>query len=205
MKIIGGQFRRRILNSPPGAEKTRPMPARVREAVFNLLRGHVEGEAVFDGFAGSGSIGLEALSRGAARVVFVERDREIAEILRSNIALLGVDDRAEVIGGDALGVAAAARCPDPAHLIFFDPPYPLMQDPERRRQVLEQFGQLIQKLDDTGYAVLRTPWPLVDRIESEDEEAPARFEDVDLHIAGALGPETHAYTTMACHLYMRER
>jgi len=173
LRIIGGDFKRRRLHTPPDAETTRPMPDRVRQSLFNLLRGHTEGVEVFDGFAGTGSLGFEALSRGASGVVFVERDRKIAELIERSAADLGVADRCEIAKGDALGGAALARCPDGVHLVFFDPPYPLVRDPSQWPRVREQFGRLIGKLDETGYAVLRTPWPF---LHAEDggivEEAP---------------------------------
>lgn len=165
MRIISGEFKGRKLHTPPDGEKTRPIPDRVKTALFNLLRGHYEGETVFDGFAGTGAIGLEAASRGAARVVLVERDREIAAICRANIEHLGAS-ACELVEADALGPAALARCPAPVHLIFFDPPYPLVRDPDGWARVRAQFARLIDKLDDTGFAVLRTPWPFTRRIDA---------------------------------------
>lgn len=199
MRIIGGQFKRRKLTPPPDARVSRPMPDRVKEAVFNLLRGHFEGQDVFEAFAGVGTIGLEAVSRGARRVVMVEKSRPIAEILRTNAQELGLDDdHAEIVCGDALGSTALARCPSGVHIVFFDPPYPLVADPARRPRTLAQLGALIEKLDETGYAVLRTPWPL-----PEDPEQPDGPQ-TDLALPGAVGPETHVYGTMAIHLYMRD-
>lgn len=161
MRIIGGEFKRRRLHSPKDASTTRPMPDQVRQAVFNLLRGHFEGEAVLDAYAGTGAIGLEAVSRGAKRVVLIEKNRHIARLIEKNIQELGCADRAELVIGDALGPAALMRCPDPVHIIFLDPPYPLVRDPEGWGRFVAQFEHLIEKLDDTGYAVLRTPWPFV--------------------------------------------
>ncbi len=160
MRIIAGEFRSRKLHTPKDADTTRPIPDRVKESIFQLLRGHYEGVEVFDGFAGTGAQGLEALSRGAKRCVFVERDREIAKILQRNIDELGVRDRADLIIGDVLGPGALARCPRPAHLIFMDPPYPLVEDPVGWKRVKVQFERLIQNLDD-GFAILRTPWPFM--------------------------------------------
>jgi 16S rRNA (guanine966-N2)-methyltransferase len=168
MRIIAGTHRRRVLETPPDASVTRPMPDMVREALFNLLRGHTEGAAVFDAFAGTGAVGLEALSRGAARCVFVERDRAIGAMLQRNIDSLGMGDRAEVIVGDALGIGALARCPRPVHLVFFDPPYPLVRSAPTWARVREQFARCIALLDDTGYAMLRTPWPF-----EHEENSPA--------------------------------
>lgn len=187
MRIIGGQFKRRVLESPPDDAPSRPMPDRVKEALCNILRGHFEGATVFEAFAGVGTMGLEAASRGAARVVMVEKDKRVAAALRRNIDALAIAERCEVVVGDALGAGALARCPAPVHLIFFDPPYALMREPERRRRVLEQFARAGARLDPEGFAILRAPWPL---------------EGVDLAIPGARGPETHVYASMALHLYM---
>ncbi|VAX38975.1 16S rRNA (guanine(966)-N(2))-methyltransferase [hydrothermal vent metagenome] len=161
LRIIGGELKRRRLHTPPDAETTRPMPDRVRLSLFNLLRGHFEGVEVFDGFAGTGAIGFEALSRGASGVVFVERERKIAALIERSAEELGVADRCEIAASDALGAGALARCPEGVHLVFFDPPYPLVQDPAQWPRVREQFSRLIGKLDETGYAVLRTPWPFL--------------------------------------------
>ncbi|MCC7388358.1 MAG: RsmD family RNA methyltransferase [Phycisphaerales bacterium] len=226
LRIIGGDLKRRLIHTPPDATITRPMPDRVRQSIFNLLRGHTEGVEVFDAFAGTGCMGFEALSRGATGVVFVERERSITKLIERSAEELGVADRIEIASADALGGAALARCPEGVHLIFFDPPYPLVRDPAQWPRVREQLGRLIGKLDDTGYALLRTPWPFLHAEEGEAEEgrpAPRRFRDeeveeidldeaspkapmhpVDLAIPGALGPETHGYGSMAVHLYMRD-
>lgn len=161
MRIIAGEFRHRVLEGPGDSEVTRPIPDRVKESLFALLRGHCEDAAVFDAFAGVGSIGLECLSRGAARVVMVEQDRRIADILRRNVEALGAADRCDVVTGDALGPGALARAPRPLHLAFFDPPYPLVQDPVGFMRVMAQVARAVALLDDTGFVVLRTPWPLV--------------------------------------------
>jgi 16S rRNA (guanine(966)-N(2))-methyltransferase RsmD len=231
MRIIAGEFRSRRLFTPADGLTTRPMPDRVRESLFGILRGHTEGAAVFDAFAGTGSIGLEAISRGASRCVFVERDRDSVEILRRNIASLGVEDRCEVVHGDALGAGALARCPRPVHLVFMDPPYDLVRQPAGWRRVKAQFEQLVARLDESGFAVLRTPWPFRHRPaddtvtpapppKSRGRGKPGRGEEeevviveargdrghaVDLAMEGAIGPETHVYHTTALHLYMRER
>src|SRR5215475_7819068 len=103
MRIIAGEFRSRRLLTPKDDAVTRPIPDRVKESLFGLLRGHCEGAQVFDGFAGTGALGLEAISRGAGRCVFVEKDKGAAELLRRNIEALGAGDRCELILGDALG------------------------------------------------------------------------------------------------------
>ncbi len=173
------------------------MPDHVRESVFNLLRGHTEDQPVVDVFAGTGSVGLEALSRGAGRCVFIERDRAVARTLRENIASFGVGDRAEVVTADAMGGAALAATPLPVHLIFFDPPYSLIINNDDRARTLAQFARFVARLDPDGYAVLRTPWPVVD-------EHLHRIDPYNgLAVPDADGPETHPYGSTAVHLYMR--
>lgn len=127
MRIVGGSHRGRRLLAPPG-ETVRPTSDRAREALFNILsHGQFAAEGVpfaekpvLDAFAGTGALGLEALSRGAAEAVFIENDREALTGLRRNIADLGETARARVITGDAIRPPrAAAGCA----VIFLDPPY----------------------------------------------------------------------------------
>jgi 16S rRNA (guanine(966)-N(2))-methyltransferase RsmD len=175
MRIIGGQYKRTILTGPPDAKTTRPLPDRVRESMFNMLQGHLsEGPAVLDVFAGTGSFGLEAISRGAERAVFVERDRKIREILRANIAKIDATAASEIVEGDALGPLAFARCPNPVTIIMMDPPYPLARDPQSWQRVLAQAGKLVQKLTDDGYLLLRTPWPFLQMPKTEEPEPEPR-------------------------------
>lgn len=159
MRIIAGEFRRRLLLTPRDAGTTRPIPDRVKESLFGLLRGNCEDANVLDAFAGTGAIGLEAVSRGAARCVFIERDRKIADLLQRNIEALGADERCELVRSDALGPATLSRAPRPLHLAFFDPPFPLLLDPQGWERVRRQFARVIDLLSDDGFAVLRTPWP----------------------------------------------
>src|SRR5262249_54104128 len=139
---------------------TRPIPDRVKESLFSMLRGNCEGAQVLDCFAGTGAIGLEALSLGAEHVTFVEKDRRAADLLEENINLLEARDETDIVRADALGPATLARCPKPVDLVFFDPPYPMVLDPERWEHVQRQLGRLIEMLSDDGFAILRTPWPL---------------------------------------------
>lgn len=159
MRIIAGRFRSRKLLTPRDAATTRPMPDRVKESLFSMLRGNTEGAQVLDCFAGTGAVGLEALSRGAERAVFVEKDRRAADLLERNIAALGAEEECEVVRADALGPAALTRCPRPVDLVFFDPPYPLVLDPERWPHVRRQVSRLVELLSPDGFFVLRTPWP----------------------------------------------
>jgi len=121
MRIVGGSLGGRVLRAPAG-RATRPTSEKVREAVFNILGGVVDGARVLDLFAGSGALGIEALSRGAAHVTFVDSGREAVKVLTANLAELGLADRALVVAGDVLRVVA--RPPEaPWRLVFVDPPY----------------------------------------------------------------------------------
>jgi 16S rRNA (guanine966-N2)-methyltransferase len=121
MRIIAGEWRGRPLVAPKG-DSTRPTADRTREALFSMLAsrlGSFEGLAVADLFAGSGALGLEALSRGAASCLFVEQDRAALDALRANIAALKASG-AEVRAGSALALGPTAK---PLDLIMMDPPY----------------------------------------------------------------------------------
>lgn len=120
MRVVGGTLSGRVLRAPPG-HSTRPTSEKVRQAIFNILP-DVEGARVLDIFAGSGGLGIEALSRGAAHATFVDFDRTALKVLRGNLADLGLEPRAQVLAQDA--IAAARRAPDtPWRFVFVDPPY----------------------------------------------------------------------------------
>lgn len=189
MRIISGEYRGRRLNALPKGVETRPIPDMVKEALFNLLRGHFEGMGVIDVFAGSGSVGLEMASHGASRVVCVERDRRMVRTLEENIDRLGCEDRVEVACCDALGPATLSRCPKPAHIVFMDPPYPMVRDPEDWPRVKKQFERLIAMLDETGYAIIRTPWPFYHRELVDDESSEEGNEESDKNSEGSGGRE----------------
>lgn len=178
MRIIAGKFRSRKLLSPPIGATTRPIPDRVKESLFSMLRGHFEGATVLDAFAGTGAIGLEAVSRGATRVVMVERDKRTAEVIRRNVEMLGCTEEAEVVVGDMLGAAALARVPRPIDVVFFDPPYALVMDPMGWDRVRAQFLAAVRLLAEDGFAVLRTPWPF--RLSADTPVAPEAAETPDL-------------------------
>ena len=120
LRIIGGEWRRRRIRFPsePGL---RPTPDRIRETLFNWLGPRVVGSCTLDLFAGSGALGLEALSRGAGHVDFVERSRAVAAALRDNLELLGAAERAEVFQAAALAWLESAA--GPYDLVFLDPPF----------------------------------------------------------------------------------
>jgi 16S rRNA (guanine966-N2)-methyltransferase len=119
VRIIGGRWRSRVIRFPP-AGQLRPTPDRVRETLFNWLGQRLDGLACLDLFAGSGALGFEALSRGAARVVMVESDRSVAAALRESAKLLEATG-AEIVAGDAM--AFLDRSADRFDVVFLDPPF----------------------------------------------------------------------------------
>jgi 16S rRNA (guanine966-N2)-methyltransferase len=121
VRIVGGTLRGRVLRAPTGTT-TRPTSEKVREALFDIL-GSVTGDRVFDLFAGSGALGIEALSRGAAHATFVDAGRTAASAIRSNLRELGLADRAAVVVGDSVATAARLQPETPWRLVFVDPPY----------------------------------------------------------------------------------
>jgi 16S rRNA (guanine966-N2)-methyltransferase len=124
MRVVAGSLRGRRLTAPKGRARTRPTSDRVREATFAML-GDVAGASVLDLFAGTGALGIEALSRGAASALFVERDGAALRALRANLSALGlVAPGAEMHAGEALAALRAAqrRC-ETYDLVFVDPPY----------------------------------------------------------------------------------
>lgn len=121
MRVVAGRLRGRRIESPRG-DTTRPTTDKVREAVFNALGSLdiIDGGRVVDLFAGTGALGIEALSRGATHCTFVERDRSALDVLRQNIADLGLREQSTVVSGDAtLPVNAGIEC----DVLLADPPY----------------------------------------------------------------------------------
>jgi 16S rRNA (guanine966-N2)-methyltransferase len=122
LRIVAGEWRRRELRAPPG-EGTRPTADRTRETLFSMLTsrlGSFDGLKVADLFAGSGALGLEALSRGAERCLFVENDAAALRALRANIAALRAQPRCEVMASSVLALGPAKAALD---LVLLDPPY----------------------------------------------------------------------------------
>jgi len=125
MRIIAGEYKGRALQAPKGAT-TRPTTDRVREALMSTLvsiQGGLEGEAVLDAFAGSGALGLEALSRGAERAVFYEKDAVALRVLRANIGSLGIPSSRYAVHHADILKNPPRRAERPYSLVFLDPPY----------------------------------------------------------------------------------
>lgn len=135
MRVIAGHFRSRTLEAPAGLT-TRPTSDRLRETIFNVLAPRIESARFLDLYAGSGAVGIEALSRGAAHVTFVEKARPAITTLRANLARLDITTGITIHTGAA---AAFLRQPVPApfDIVFLDPPY---DEAEEYSAVLNLFG-----------------------------------------------------------------
>ena len=122
IRITGGEWRGRGLATPAG-EKTRPTSAKLRQALFNTLQGEIPGSRVLDLFSGSGALGLEALSRGADSVVFLEQDRNALRVLQKNIETLGASSRSEIIKVPVEKALVELSARGPFDVVLADPPY----------------------------------------------------------------------------------
>jgi 16S rRNA (guanine(966)-N(2))-methyltransferase RsmD len=122
MRIIAGRLRGRRLHGPP-RDGVRPTSDRLRETLFNVLAPRVAGSRVLDGFAGTGAVGIEALSRLAEHATFVERDGRALRVLQANIDQCGVGEASAVIRGDFVGLAGRVPGLGAFDLVFLDPPY----------------------------------------------------------------------------------
>lgn len=167
MKIIAG-IRRGHKFEGPGGREVRPTSDLVREAIFNILREEVEDRLVVDMFAGTGSLGLEALSRGARRVIFVERHRETAALVRKNVGTLRFEDRATIVNADALRWVHGFRAGEDPVLVFLDPPF---KDFEIRPKRMGEFlGELVGKLPAGSIVLFESRRPLPENILPDPEE-----------------------------------
>ncbi len=154
VRIISGELRGRKLLAPEGLG-TRPMLGRAREALFSSLGDEVVDARILDLFAGTGSLGLEALSRGASHVHYVERDRKVVKVLERNLSDMNMGERAHVRTGDALASSSwGTETPD---IVFMDPPYPMLKDPDGRKRVMDTVHELLeQRIPSMGLLMLHT-------------------------------------------------
>ena len=185
MRIIAGTHRGRTLLAPADAETTRPITDRVKENLFNRLHslGVLGYGRVLDVFSGTGSMGLEALSRGAEHCTFVDRDRDAVDRLQQNLETLGIaPSAAHVLHTSALSPVWPGSLDDGSiTLALIDPPYAMTED---MVPLLDLIDALQPKLEPGGVAVLRTP------IEVTLDERP-----------GFDGPATVTYGGMALHFF----
>lgn len=200
MRIIAGTHRGRPILPPEDDKVTRPITDRVKESLFDRLMslGMLEGPEhggepwrAVDVFSGTGSLGLETLSRGAEHATFVERDRDAVDRLKQNLDAFGWTRKAAIVTGSALQpVWTQGLANDSIRLVFLDPPYPMME-PEQtadRRRLTDVMEALLPKLELGGVVVLRT------------------HEDTDpLKPREGLydGPMSFTYGSMTLHFYQR--
>ena len=150
LRIIAGRFGSRLINADVG-RATHPMGDRVRSALFARLLSHrsIDGARVLDVFAGTGALGLEALSRGAGSVTFIERDRIALGVLRSNVKLLGVGEQVTVVSAPIKAWLDARDQSDLYDIVLADPPYNYPQP--------ETVSRLVEALQPGGLMILSYP------------------------------------------------
>lgn len=161
MRIIRGRFGRRKLLSNPG-DTTRPITDKVKESLFEYLEDELQGARVADIFAGTGTIGLESLSRGANSIVFFERDRKAVELLRKNVATLKVEDETLCWATDVMKTSFRPKNCDgmtPFDIAFFDPPYRMVQDIVPGKLLFKSLERLGREdvTSENALLVFRTP------------------------------------------------
>lgn len=202
MRVIAGRFRSRKLKSVPGLA-VRPTPDRLKESFFSILAQRVEGVVFVDAYAGSGSVGIEALSRGAKRVIFIEQSSEALVVLRENVNTLGIGNEAVVLRGRAVPLLKEQK----AQIVFLDPPYDhvkeytgalaalaettceLVAAQHRSRLTLEeQYGELRKT------RVLRQGDNSITFFEREKRDELASEQEVDVHDVGAGGASAEEIT-----------
>ena len=153
MRVITGTARGRKLGQLQGMEP-RPTTDQVKESIFNIIQFDIEGRRVLDLFGGTGQLGIEALSRGAESCTFVDQRRDAVNLIRSNLKLCQLSDRARVVQGDSIGFLSTVR--EKYHLIFLDPPYATNLLENALKKIAE-----IDILSENGIIICESP---VDRV-----------------------------------------
>ncbi len=168
MRVIAGSARSMPLKTVKGMD-VRPTTDRTKETLFNILQFRIPSCRFLDLYAGTGAIGIEALSRGADQAVFVEKDRRIQNLILENLAFTKLDDRAELIKGDVLSVLPLLEGREPFDIIFMDPPFQHGYEKEAltllsRSSLLKEGGVIVVEahpktdfsyLDELGFRVVR--------------------------------------------------
>ena len=140
MRVIAGRFKGRRLKAPTW-EGLRPSSDKLRETLFNILSPRIEGARVVDGFAGTGAVGIEALSRGAAEVLFIERDRRAAALIAANLASCGIEQGYTIDCGEVASLLRRAPRGMERDLVLLDPPYDI--DPDTLTRALEAAAEVL--------------------------------------------------------------
>ena len=165
MRIIGGEFKGHRLEAPSGRD-VRPTPARVREALFSMLGGLLTGHRFVDLYAGAGTVGLEALSRGAEPVFFVERDKRALGFLNRNLRACRAGERGRVLEASAEDIDSAIY--QGTTILFLDPPYGVVPRLSKLRQHLDEVNHPPVIIYQHGLSAVAVPW-LPDRMGLLDE------------------------------------
>ncbi|MCX5661938.1 MAG: 16S rRNA (guanine(966)-N(2))-methyltransferase RsmD [Planctomycetota bacterium] len=189
MRIIGGIHRSRTILGPKDDTITRPITDRVKTSLFDRLAsmGALGDGSVVDVFSGTGSLGLEALSRGAKHCTFIERDRPARQLLEQNIKTLRLTEQAAVLSVNAVSPAWIALLPrKPLALVFLDPPYAMVREPKELAELMALVEKLAPIMEPLGALTLRTP---------EEVTPPAA--------AGWDGPASFNYGSMTLHFYSK--
>jgi 16S rRNA (guanine966-N2)-methyltransferase len=152
MRVIGGRFRSRKLKSVPGLA-VRPTPDRLRESLFSILTPQIEGVSFIDAYAGGGTVGIEALSRGAKQVIFIERSAQALAVLRENTVTLGIADEVRIVRGRAATLLASER----ADIVFLDPPY----------DQVGEYKAALEACDPTGCRLVIAQHPATVELQNE--------------------------------------
>ena len=164
MRIVAGSAKGRVLAAPKSDDVIRPTADRVRETLFNVLGQRCDGLTVLDLFAGTGALGLEAVSRGAIKAVLVDREREALELCRLNASALKFNDRVEIVSASAIAaIGLLGKKGQVFELVFSDPPYALTAGVS----VLEALGQS-KVVSDGGVVVIE---------HGKEEQLPQRVGD----------------------------
>ncbi len=195
MRIIAGQFRSRKINSVPGLT-VRPTPDRLREALFNVLAPRIGGKVFLDAYAGSGAVGIEALSRGAKHVILIDRHAQALATIRQNLKSLKIEDEVSIARGSAAVLLPNYAC----DIAFIDPPYDLTSEYPACLNALAgtrcalAIAQHTSRLTlEANYGALRKTRVLRqgDNSLSFYEHAPEKLtgeQDMDVHHIGSGGP-----------------
>ena len=198
MRIISGEYRRRRLHANPG-QTTRPITDRAKESLFANIEWRMPGARVADVFSGTGSLGLEALSRGATAATFLEQDRDALRLLRENVAHVGADERAMVWPADILRCSwkpKNAKAFTPWTLIFFDPPYKMAEEMRPGRPLwttLERMARTGVAAEDALLIFRTSKHTSVDLPAAWHREEPMRIASMMMHLF-TLRPPAEAPT-----------
>jgi len=185
LRIIGGKFRNRLLKSPTGTQ-TRPTTAMVRKAVFDICQFDIQGANFLDIFAGSGMMGIEAISRGAAAATFIDQDRSALRCIYQNVHMLQLEKQTTILAGDALKILERLnREKGQFQLIYVDPPY-----------VQKALNEQVLHFLDSGQLVASNGIVFI------EETAPIQLKN-DVSLKTLVHKDTRKYGKSVLHQYQK--